>query len=172
MLKAILRRQLNTQEKQLGVSIDYLRHILDVSPSLFLRFASIMPFANSRGALPPDAWFVAQVAALRHVDCAPCLQIGVNLARQSKVDAALLRAAIDGNADGLPADLALVLRFTQSVLAADGNDSPLRDALRQRYGERGLIELAYAISGSHIPPLVKRCLGYAQSCTVMPVLVK
>jgi len=43
--------------------------------------------------------------------------------------------------------------------------------LRKRYGERGLIELSYSIAASQIPPLVKRSLGYAKSCSLVPVKV-
>jgi hypothetical protein len=42
---------------------------------MFFRFASIMPFANSRKMLPRDAWFVASIAALQHEDCAPACRL-------------------------------------------------------------------------------------------------
>ena len=105
MLRWLLRRKLAQEEQKLGESLDYLRHILDVSVSAFLRFASFMPLANSRKTLPT------------------------------------------------------------------GDEDELRETLRQRYGERGLIELAYAIASSQIPPTVKRCLGYARSCRLVHVEV-
>ncbi len=172
MLRWFLHRKLNSEEKKLGVSVDYLRHVVDVSPAAFLRFASILPFANSRKVLPKDAWFVAEIVTLQHEDCGPCLQIGVNLARQAGVDPALLRAVLDGNCDDLPQEMVDVLRFTQSVLSAAGDEDELREKLRKRYGERGLIELSYAIASSRIPPTVKRCLGYAKSCSAVAVEVR
>jgi alkylhydroperoxidase family enzyme len=171
MLRWLLRRRLDTEEKKIGESVDYLRHVVDVSPAALLRFASITPFANSRKSLPKDAWFVAQIVALRHEDCGTCLQIGVNLARQDGVDRALLRAALDGDAGKLPAELADVARFTKAVVTASGEDGEVRETLRKRYGERGLIELSYAIASSRIPPTVKRALGYAKSCSVVRVEV-
>lgn len=168
MLKNFFHRKLNAEEKKLGASMDYLRHVLDVSPAAFLRFASIMPFANSRKALPPPAWFVAQIVALRAEDCGPCLQITVNLARQQKVASEIVQAAVDGHVDGLPTELANVYRFAQSVV--DGNDDDaLRETVRKKYGERGLIEIAYAIASSRIPPTVKRALGYAKSCQAVTI---
>jgi len=77
MLRWLLHRKLNSEEKKLGESVDYLRHVVDVSPGAFLRFASILPFANSRKVLPKDAWFVAQLAAVEHEDCGTCVQITV-----------------------------------------------------------------------------------------------
>jgi hypothetical protein len=171
MLRWLIHRKLSAEEKKLGVSVDYLRHVADVSPAAFLRFCSILPFANSRKVLPKDAWFVAQIVALQHKDCGPCLQIGVNLARQNGVDPALLRATLDGHCDDMPQEMVDVLRFTQSVVTGSDDDDALRETLRKRYGERGLIELAYAIASSRIPPTVKRCLGYAKSCSLVSVAV-
>jgi len=131
-----------------------------------------MPFANSRKVLPKDAWFVAQIVALKHEDCGTCLQIGVNLARQSGVDGQLIQAALDGDFDKMPAEIADVIRFAQSVVNVQDDDDALRESLRSRYGERGLIELAYAIAGARIPPTVKRALGYAKSCSLVPVHVQ
>jgi hypothetical protein len=171
MLRWLINRKLDSEEKKLGESVDYIRHIADVSPGAFLRFASILPFANSRKALPKDAWFVAQLVALQHEDCGTCLQIGVNLARQSRVDPALIRGVLNGG-DGVPPEMADVIRFTRSVVTASDDDETLRETLRERYGERGLIELSYAIASSRIPPTVKRALGYAKSCSLVPVWVR
>ncbi|HEY2892684.1 MAG TPA: hypothetical protein VGJ16_00675, partial [Pirellulales bacterium] len=101
MLRWFLRRRLDAEEKKLGESVDYLRHVIDVSPAAFLRFASILPFANCRKSLPKEAWFTAQIVAVQHADCGTCVQITVNLARQSGVSPALLQAIVNGNTDEL-----------------------------------------------------------------------
>ena len=168
MLSWFLRRELDAEEKKLGESMDYLRHIVDVSPAAFLRFASIMPFANSRKTLPKEAWYVAQIVTLQHEDCGPCLQITINLARQQGVAAELIRSALDGDCETIQQDLAEVYTFTKSVTVGS-EDAGLRDKLRDRYCDRGLIELAYAIASARIPPTVKRVLGYATSCKSLEV---
>ena len=170
MLRWILRRKLDAEEKKLGGSMDYLRHIVDTSPTAFLRFASILPFANSRKKLPKDAWFAAQLIAVQHEDCGPCLQITVNLAKQAKIDAAFISAVLDHRFEDLPEDIVHVCKFASAVVSGDG-DSSLRHRIRDHYGERGLIELAYAIASSRIPPTVKRALGYAESCSTMTMEV-
>lgn len=168
MLRWLIRRKLDSEEKRLGESMDYLRYVVDASPAAFLRFASIMPFANARKQLPKEAWFVAQIVGAKKEDCGPCVQITVNLAREFGVDAGLLRQAVDGDFDALPDDLADVARFAESVVAGS-DDQKLRARLVACYGERGLIELAYAIASSRIPPTVKRALGYAKSCAQVDV---
>ncbi len=171
MLRWFIRRKLDAEEKKLGVSIDYIRHVLDVSPTAFFRFAAIMPLANSRKVLPKEAWFTALIATLQYEDCGPCLQIGVNQARQSGVDRDLIQAVLDGSLDLFPPELVDVYHFTRSIVTSAGDEGDLRETLRQRYGERGLIELAFAIASSRIPPTVKRALGYAQSCRQVTVSV-
>ncbi len=171
MLRWFLRRKLDSEEKKLGESMDYLRHVVDVSPSAFVRFASLLPFANSRKTLPADAWFVAQVVAAREEDCGPCLQITVNLARQANVDPRVLRAALDRRFEDLPEVLSVVARFAEAVSKATYDEEALRAALRERYGERGLIEATYAIASSRIPPTLKRGLGFARSCKEVAVRV-
>jgi len=168
MLRWFFRRKLDSEEKRLGESMDYLRHVVEVSPMAFLRFASIMPFANSRSQLPADAWYVAQLTALKYEDCGPCLQITVNLAQQNGVDPLVIRAVIDDDCSCLKDDLRVVFDFTQSVMN-HADDDELRENLRSRYGERGLIEMSYAIAAGRIPPTVKRVLGYAKSCKAVSI---
>jgi len=164
MLRWFLRRKLDAEEKKLGESMDYLRHVVDTSPTAFLRFASIMPFANSRKVLPKEAWYVAQIVSLQHEDCGPCLQITVTLAQKDRVDVGMMRAVLDGNKSQLSEEMADVYNFAQSIAHSDTDPDALREKLRTRYGDRGLIELAYAIASSRIPPTVKSVLGYAKSC--------
>ncbi|MEZ6099856.1 MAG: hypothetical protein R3E01_12880 [Pirellulaceae bacterium] len=168
MLRWIIRRKLDSEEKKLGGSMDYLRHIVDTSPTAFFRFASILPFANSRKTLPNEAWFAAQLISVQNEDCGPCLQITVNLAKQAGLDATFIGAVLERRNEDLPSNIVDVIEFT--AVAASGSDDPsTRNRLRECYGERGLVELAYAIASSRIPPTVKRVLGYAESCSAIPV---
>lgn len=165
MLRWLLRRKLDAEENRLGESMDYLRHVLDTSRVAFLRFASTMPFANSRKVLPKDAWYTAQFVSLQQEDCGPCLQIAVNLAQQDMVDHETIRAVLDGDKNRLSKELSDVYEFAESIVSSNLNDDDaLRELMRDRYGDRGLIELSYAIASSRVPPTVKRVLGYATTC--------
>ena len=170
MLRWFLHRKLDGQEKLLGESMDYLRFVLDRSPAKFLRFASIMPFANSRRRLPAEAWYVAQIVAMKREDCGPCLQITVNLAAQDNVDRQLLRNVLAADYNVLTQELKDVADFTESVVTSMDDDE-LRGRVLQHYGEQGLIEMSYAIASSRIPPTVKRTLGFAKSCKLVSVEV-
>jgi alkylhydroperoxidase family enzyme len=165
MIRAIIRAKLASVERDLGVNIDYLRHILDTSLRAFLKFTKIMPLAEYRRTLPVEPYHVARLVATRDADCGTCLQIEVNLARRDRVTHDIVRAVVEGRADDLPTDLAEVYRFTEAVVrAADDRAAELREHIRERYGEAGLVELSLAIAACRVFPTVKRGLGFATSC--------
>jgi alkylhydroperoxidase family enzyme len=172
MLKAIIKRKLAGEERRLGGSLDYVRHILDTSFGAFLRFTWVLPLNEYRRALPADAYFVARLAATRDADCGTCLQIEANLARRAGVPADVVRAAVDGRPDALPRPLQDVHRLAEAVVRATYDEDGLREELRARFGERGLVELALAIASCRVFPVVKRTLGYAKSCAHVTVAVQ
>ena len=83
MVRWLIRRKLVSVERELGVSIDYLRHILDVSLGAFFTFARIIPFAKYRRVLPPGPYHIAPIVAVRDADCGTCLQIAVMRPRRT-----------------------------------------------------------------------------------------
>ena len=46
----------------------------------------------------------------------------------------------------LPADLAEAYRFAEAVVTQSGDEAGLRERIRQRHGEAGLVEMAMAIA--------------------------
>jgi hypothetical protein len=53
----------------------------------------------------------------------------------------------------------------------NGEEDSLRECIRQRYGDEGLIEMALAIASCRAFPVTKRALGYAVSCSKTAVRV-
>jgi hypothetical protein len=171
MLRWLIRRRLAAVEKQLGVPLDYCRYILDVSLGAFLKFAKLMPLAHYRRALPAAPFYVAQIVATRAEDCGPCVQITVNFAKKTGVSHQILQAAVVGEVEALPDDLALVYRFAEAVVARTGEEDELRGRIEELYGKAGLVELALAIAVCRVFPTTKRALGFATSCSKVAVTV-
>ena len=167
MLRPLINWRINAFERQLGVSLDYIRFMVGTSLRAFFAFSKIAKFAAYRRVLPADAASVAHIVASRDEDCGTCVQIGINVAKQEGMPASTIQAIIDRNVDLLPDDLADVYRFTEAVVERTGAEDELRERLRQRYGDEGLIELAMAIAGSRVYPVTKRALGYAKSCSLV-----
>ena len=165
MLGPIVRWKISSGEKELGVSLDYLRHLYEQAPDVFYKFLKVNPLAEYRKNLPAAPYHVARIAATKNEDCGTCLQIVVNLAKKDGIEADVLRAAVDGRPADLPESLADVYRFAEAVVAATGEEDQYRDRLRQVFGETGLAELAMAISLCRVYPTMKRALGFATSCS-------
>ena len=171
MIRRLILKRLDKEERSLGESVEYLRHLLRTSLPAFFKFALFTPLAQHRRKLPPAPYRVARIVATRDEDCGTCVQIEVNLARQEGVPAAVIRAVLNHRPDDLPPALADVYRFARSVVEASGGDEELRERVRARYGEEGLVELALGIAAARVFPVVKRALGYATSCALVEVKI-
>ena len=171
MIRRIIEGRISAAERHLGVPADYMRYMLRVSLRAFLKFIKIMPLANYRRALPVEPYHVARLVATRHEDCGTCVQIEVNLAKRDGVSAEVLRAALDSQPDRLPRPLSDVYHFAEEVVKASGEESELRERVRDHYGDEALVELAMAIAVCRVFPVTKRALGYAKSCAAVPVQV-
>jgi alkylhydroperoxidase family enzyme len=127
MIRRLILRKLDAEERKLGVSVEYLRHIVRVSLRAFFKLLRVIPLATYRRRLPLDALHVARLAAVRAADCGTCLQITANLAKQDGVPLEILRAAVAGNPGALPPQMAEVFRFAEAVARASGAEEELRE---------------------------------------------
>lgn len=164
MLKYLIGRKLDAAERELGASVDYVRAILRSSLVDFLDFTKLLKLAERRGVLPAEVRSVAGLVATRAEGCGSCMQIAVNQGLAAGVPAAVLRAAVEDRVDDLPRDAALAHRFASAVIAQAPDAEGLRAALRERYGQRALNDLALVLVAARAFPTVKRTLGYATPC--------
>ena len=63
-------------------------------------------------------------------------------------------------------DLAAIVTLAHQVTAKRIDHPDAREHLSNRFGDAGLIELAYALNGAAILPGIKRTLGYATTCDI------
>lgn len=168
IVRRFLFRWIDSFEKKSGVSAEYARWMASVSPRAFMKFGKLGKLAQYRRALPADASAVAHLVAARSDDCGPCVQIGINFAKQGGVSRDILRATYDRQPEKLPPKLADVYHFAESVVSG-GEDETLRERVRQHYGDEALIELGLGMAVARTFPLVKRTIGYAKSCSLMKI---
>jgi alkylhydroperoxidase family enzyme len=171
MLYTLIAKRLDAFERDLGESMDYLKHMARASLRSFLDFAFRSPTAWKRRHLAREPYHVARLVAVRSEDCGPCVQTAVNLALGDGVRPGVLRAVVAGRPEALDADLADVYAFALAVAENTGDEDRYRDVLRERYGDKGLVEMALAISSARMYPVLKRTLGYAKSCSSVRVEV-
>ncbi len=169
MLRSFIESRISSAEKRLGVPADYMRHILDVSMRAFLKFTKIMPVSEYRRVLPREPYHVARLAATREEDCGSCLQIEINLAKRDKVKRSIIRCCVNDRPDDMPEQLADVYRYALAVVRRTGDEEIYRERISEAYGDEGLVELAIAIAICRVFPTTKRALGYAKSCSQVPL---
>jgi hypothetical protein len=169
MMRWLINRRLNQMEKYVGVPIDETRYVAAHSLDALRACSGLQRLSRYHGTLDLEVYFTAKIAAYRQQDCGSCLQITVNLARRAKVRAELIRDLIAGRVQALPEPLRDVYRFAEEQ--ANRVDNPeLREVLRARYGDEGLITLAVAITSAATFPTMKRALGYATSCSRVQIV--
>lgn len=166
MIRWMILRRIDFEERRLGVAgcLDYVRQLFRVSPGAFCRFAPLGPAAAFHRALPATAHALAHVVVAVEADCGTCVQIAVHAARKAGVEPDGIQAALAGNFDPLPADLAMVCRFAQAVIGVTGEAELLRHDIRLRYGDAGLAELSMTIALAGAFPVMKRGMGYSAGC--------
>jgi alkylhydroperoxidase family enzyme len=171
MIRKLILKRLDAEERSLGESLDYVRYILRASLPAFIKFTLFTPLSQHRRKLPSASYRVARILATQDEDCGTCVQIEVNLARKDGVPADVVHAVLNNRPEDLSPELAEVYHFTKAVVEASGNEEELRHRIRQRYGEEGLVEMALGIAAARVFPVTKRALGFATSCALVEVRV-
>lgn len=166
-MRRLAHRAVDAAERDLGVPLDYLRDIADTSLAAFVKFGLFTPLAQHRKHLPAAPYHLARIAATQHEDCGTCVQIEVTNALRAGVPEDAVRAVVEGRDEAL-GDLEDVVRYARTVAAA-ADDPERRATLRARYGEAAFVELALGIAAARVFPTVKRGLGHATACALVPI---
>jgi hypothetical protein len=163
MIRPMLHSVIRRFEQRYGYDATYMHEIADASVGAFVKLGLAQAMNAHRKSVSLDALFAARIAAVRHEDCGPCAQLVVNMALEAGVDPAIVRAIVARDAARMSSDALLGMRLADAVLAHDAADEIRAEALA-RFGEKGLVTLAYAIATTRIYPTMKRVLGHAHAC--------
>ena len=165
MLKALLSRQITRLERTWNYDASYVRELLDASPLTFLKFMVATSMTPRRDA-PAEAIAAAGLVGTLAEDCGPCTQIGVDMAVRGGVDPKVLRAILEGDEAGMGADAALAYRFARASLERDlWTADAVREEVVRRWGRKGLVALALALTSARMYPTLKYALGHGRSCS-------
>ncbi len=164
-----ISRVLAKEERRVGVDLDAMRALADASVRVLLRLSLIRPLSWYRRAASPDAYAVARITADTLEDCGACRQIAVNLAVRDGAHPGIIRAALAGDTDALPDDLAAVAEWTRAVLAREPTAVALGEGLAARLGATARAELALGISVGRVFTTLRRAMGGGEACTLVDV---
>jgi hypothetical protein len=169
MLKAILARQIDKLERLWGYDASYMRRVLAASPAAFIRFGFVSGLVD-RKAAPAEALAAAGLAGTLAEDCGPCTQISVDMAAAGGVKPEVLRAILAGDEQTMGEAAALAWRFAHASLARDMQAAdPLRDEIVRRWGDKGLVAVAMALTTARMYPTLKYALGYGKACSKVTI---
>ena len=165
MLRALLRTSLRRMEKAFDYDAGYMHDVLDASPWTFLKFGIITSVVPRRDA-PAEALAAAGLVGTLAEDCGPCTQISVEIATRGGVKPEVLRAILAGDEAAMGASAALAYRFARASLARDMDAAdPLRDEVVRRWGKKGLVALALALTTARMYPTMKYAMGHGKACS-------
>lgn len=169
MLRWLIRRRLDAFDRDFGYDSSYLRELVDIDLGAFRKFAKVMGLTRYRKDIPTAAGYAAGLVGSAAEDCGPCTQLGVTMAEREGVPADVLRAILEGDESAMPPDVALAYRFARATIAHDAEADELREEVVKRWGKRGLVSLAFAITASRLFPTVKYAMGHGKACVRVKV---
>jgi hypothetical protein len=150
--------------------VGYVEALIEASPGAFTAYEAAMPMGQYQKAAPTELLTIAKLATVQVEDCGPCLELGIKLARESKVPESVIRGALQGG-KGLSPEQLDVYRYARGVAENADMDPELLPRIENRWGREVIAELAIAIVATRMYPALKRALGYAKRCSLMPELV-
>jgi hypothetical protein len=169
MIGWFLRRWIDKFERTWNYDAGYLRDVLEADPRALMAFSKAAALSNYRKDVPPAVYCAAALVGVMAEDCGPCTQIGIDMAQRRGVDPAILRAVVARDLTAMPFEVALAVRFAEASLAHAPEADDLRDEVVRRFGKRGLVSLAFALTASRLYPTLKYALGHGRACTRLTI---
>lgn len=163
------RQNLKAFGQHFGYDVGYLLELMDASPVAFLAFEAAMPMARVQKIATVEAVHIAKIAAMRAQDCGPCTELSLKIARESGVAESVIQGALRGG-KGLDAEQREIHDYARAVALNEELEPELLPRLEARLGKAALAEIAVNIVGMRLYPTLKRALGHAQSCSLIPSL--
>jgi hypothetical protein len=169
MLTWFMKRRLDAFERDTGYDVTYVREMLEADVKAVMALFKVQGLARYRKDVPREPWYAAALVGVLAEDCGPCTQVGITMAEREGVNPDTLRAIVAGDLRAMPDDVVVAYRFAKASLAHSPAADELRSEIVQRWGQRGLISLAFALASSRIYPTVKYALGHGKACTRLSV---
>ena len=164
MIKWFLRRWIDKFERTWSYDASYLRDVLDADPRALLAFSKVQGLGTYHKDVPLDVYCAAGIVGAMSADCGPCTQLAIDMALRAGVDPAILRAVVARDLQGMPEDVALAVRFAETSLCHAPEADDLREEVLRRFGKRGLVSLAFALTASRLYPTLKYAMGHGRAC--------
>jgi hypothetical protein len=146
MISWLVRKQIDRFEQKWNYDMRYGREVLDEAGlDALLPMNSLAKLYTYCRDVPAQVYYGAKVTAAIVADSAPCAQLVVDEAQRDGFDLA------------------------RGTLLRDGSDEEARAEILARWGRRGLVSVAYAITAAQAYPTLKYALGHGRACLFVRV---
>src|SRR5262249_15255409 len=125
--------------------------------------------ARYRKDVPREPWYAAALVGVLAEDCGPCTQLGITMAEREGVNPDTLRAIVAGDLRAMPDDVVVAYRFAKASLARSPAAAELGAEGLERWANRGLLSLPFALTSSRVSPPMKSALGHGRACTRLTI---
>ncbi|GEP43608.1 hypothetical protein [Brevifollis gellanilyticus] len=166
---AASRQNLQAFGQHYDYDVSYLEELMDASPGAFKTFEAAMGMGRYQKSAPDEVLMIAKIAAMRLQDCGPCTLLNVKMAREKGMPEALIQASLH-QGKGLTPEQRDIYDYARGVAANVDLDPELLPRLQARWGREVIAEIAVSVVSTHLYPTLKRALGHAQSCALIPEL--
>lgn len=164
MLKWLMLKRLAAFERTYAYDASYVRAILATDLRAFLALAKVGGIARYRRDVPLDVYYAAKLTSTMAEDCGPCTQLVVAMGLRAGVAPRTLAAVLRQDSGELSEPAELGVSFARAALRHSEEGESLRAAIVQRWGERALISLAFAVAAGRLYPTLKYALGDGVAC--------
>ena len=169
MLKWLFKKQIDAFDRDYGYDSSYVREIISADLDAAIKFSKVMGLTKYRKGVPADVCYAAGLVASMAEDCGPCTQLGVTMAEREGVAPEVIRAILTGNTQAMSEDVLVAYRFAHAVLAHNPEADLLREQIVAKWGKKGLISLAFALTMARFFPTLKYAMGHGQACSRITV---
>ena len=164
MSNYLVRRSLQRMGQRYDYDASYLLYLLDESPKAFWKFMRASALSRHREQAPVEAVFAVRLVATMAEDCGPCTQLIVQHAIEAKMATGQIEAILTRDLAAMNPVVELAYRYAQTVLGRHPDADDVREIVRVRWSNKGLIDLALSMQGARLYPMIKSALGYAVQC--------
>ena len=164
MRKLIARRMLRGFSKRYGYDTGYVEMVLKESPAAFFKLAPLMKASAHREVVPVETSFAANITGALAEDCGPCTQLCVDMALEAGMAKDQIEAVLRRDVTAMTPAVALGFQFADAIVRRSPDDDKYRNAVRARWGEKGVIDLTMGLQLGRMYPMIKLALGYAKEC--------
>lgn len=147
-------------------------HIPDIASApgfLAEKYQHFTPISLHRHAASAEQIDMARIGAVMAEDCGPCVLIAAHGALRGGMSRDAVNAVLAGNPHDGPGREAL--DFGRAIALNLPEVAELGDAIEARHGRHVRTELTFAAAIARTHPAFKRGLGYAKSCSAVPLKV-